>query len=140
MVEVAMTHRQLLEIDQLSAYVYLLSKSGDLSCTHCRIEEISDEDKHKSFSIHDIDPKQFTSLSSLNRIIFCRDVTDKVSKLTLGTRCDFKPIPKSFLVTDDCWRIDYVMEEDLDRRSETRYVVDKPASIKTGSLQITDSS
>ena len=134
LVEVAMTHRQLMEIDQLSAYVYLLSKSGDLSCTHCRIEDIPEEDKQKSFAIHDIDPKQFAALSSLNRIIYCRDVTDKISKLTLGTRCDFKPIPKPFLVTDACWRIDYVMEEDLDRRSETRYVVDKPASIKTGLL------
>lgn len=133
-VDVAMTHRQLMEIDQLSAYVYLLSKSGNLSCTHCRTEDISDEDKTKSFAIHDIDAKQFKSLASLNKIIFCRDVTDKISKLTLGTRCNFKAIPKSFLVSDDCWRIDYVMEEDLDRRSETRYVVDKPASIKTGLL------
>lgn len=134
MVEVAMTHRQLMEIDQLSAYVYLLSKSGDLSCTHCRIEDISQEDRTKSFAIHDIDPKQFSELASLNRVIFCRDVTSKISKLTLGSRCDFKPIPKQFLVSDECWRIDYVMEEDLDRRSETRYVVDKPASIKTGLL------
>lgn len=133
-VEVAMTHRQLMESGQLSAYIYLLSKSGKLSCTQCRLEDISQLDRDKAFSIHDINRKQFTELGELNRIVYCRDVSDKLDRLTLGEKCDFKAIPRSFLVSEDRWRIGYVMEEELDRRSETRYVVDKAASIKVGLL------
>ncbi|CAN0322126.1 unnamed protein product, partial [Chrysoparadoxa australica] len=58
--------------------------------------------------------------------------------LPLSAKCDFKPLSKTLRASGNNWRIDYVMEEHLDRRSETRYVIDKPASIKVGLLTSID--
>ena len=137
-VQITATHRQLLELKQLNALVYLLVKSGDFICTHCRLEGVNREDKQKAFAIHDIASKEFEQLAQISHVLYCKDVSAYLTNLTLSAKCDFKPLSKTLKASGSNWRIDYVMEEDLDRRSETRYVIDKPASIKVGLLSSLD--
>ncbi|OJF68234.1 PilZ domain-containing protein [Alteromonas sp. V450] len=133
-VQITATHRQLLALKQLNALVYLLAKGGDFICTHCRLDSVTREDKQKAFAIHDIASKEFEHLSQVSHVLYCKDVSSYLANLTLSAKCDFKPLSKVLRASGDNWRIDYVMEEDLDRRSETRYLMDKPASIKVGLL------
>ena len=133
-VTITATHRQLLKLDQFSAIVYLLIKGGDFTCTQCRFDGIAAEDKQKAFSIHDIPERDFEHLAQLSQVIYCRDVSQYLRNLTLTEKCNFKPLARSLCPSGDNWRIDYVMEDDLDRRSETRYIIDKPAIIKVGLL------
>ena len=133
-VQITATHRQLLALKQLNALVYLLAKSGDFICTHCRLDSVTREDKQKAFAIHDIASKEFEQLAQISHVLYCKDVSAYLTNLTLSAKCDFKPLSKTLKASGKNWRIDYVMEEDLDRRSETRYVIDKPASIRVGLL------
>ena len=133
--ELAVTHRQLLENNQLSAVIYLLVKAGEFVCMQCRGDVIDTDDKKKAFAIHDLISTEYPHLGELTHLLFCKDVTQYVDKLTLGEKCQFLPIPKHFLKDKDKWNISYVMEEELDRRSESRYVVEKEASIKLGLLK-----
>ena len=137
-VQITATHRQLLAQQQLNALVYLLAKSGDFICTHCRLDTVSREDKQKAFAIHDIANKEFEQLAQISHVLYCKDVSSYLTNLTLAAKCDFKPLSKSLKASGNNWHIDYVMEEDLDRRSETRYIIDKPASIKVGLLSSLD--
>lgn len=133
-IEIAATHRQLMEAGQLSAFVYLLNKSGEYSCMQCRSSVLSDEDKAKAFAIHDLSAGDYQNLASLTHVLFCKDITAQIKPLTLGEKCEFKPIQKRFLNNNDHWPMDYVMEEELDRRSESRYLIDKKATVKFGLL------
>jgi hypothetical protein len=135
---IAATHRQLLELGQLSAIIYLLVKNGDFICTHCRLDDISREDKQKAFAIHDSSSKEFEHLAAITHVLYCRDVSAYVSNLTLSEKCEFKPLSKTLQASGQQWHIDYVMEEALDRRSETRYVIDKTAQIKLSLLSSLD--
>ncbi|MEW9796959.1 PilZ domain-containing protein [Alteromonas sp. CYL-A6] len=133
-VNILTTHRQLVAEGQLAAYIYLLNKTASLSCLHCRLAEVSNDDKNKAYAIHDISPKVLPDVDTLSHVLFCREVRSQLSKLTLGEKSEFKPIPKHWVVSETGKSIGYVMEEALDRRSETRYLVDKPASVKLGLL------
>lgn len=133
-VPITATHRQLIALGQLSAIIYLLVKNGNFTCTQCRLDVISASDKEKAFAIHDIDSKNFEGLGAISHVVYCRDVSSYLTNLTLAGKCEFKPLSKTLRASGKNWRIDYVMEEDLDRRSETRYVLDKPATIKLGML------
>ncbi|WP_421134579.1 PilZ domain-containing protein [Alteromonas sp. A079] len=133
-VPITATHRQLIALGQLSAIIYLLVKNGNFTCTQCRLDVISAPDKEKAFAIHDIASKNFEALAAISHVVYCRDVSSYLTNLTLAGKCEFKPLSKSLRASGNNWRIDYVMEEDLDRRSETRYVLDKPATIKLGML------
>jgi hypothetical protein len=137
-IQITATHRQLLALGQLNALVYLLAKSEDFICTHCRLDEVSKQDKIKAFAIHDIASKDFEHLAQITHVLYCKDVTNYLSNLSLLTKCDFKPLSKTLKASGKNWQIDYVMEEDLDRRCETRYLMDKAASIKTGLLSSID--
>jgi hypothetical protein len=133
-VHVVATHRQLLKLAQLNALVYLLVKGGNFTCIHCRLDNISNEDKRRAFAIHDISANDFESLKDISHVMYCKDVTCYLSNLTLSSKCDFKPLSRSIRASGKAWHIDYVMEEALDRRSETRYLLDKPATVRTGLL------
>ena len=137
-VQITATHRQLLAMGQLNALVYLLAKSNDFICTHCRLDTISKEDRQKAFAIHDIASKEFEQLASISHVVYCKDVSNYLRNLTLAAKCEFKPLSKALRASGKNWRIDFVMEEDLDRRCENRYVMDKPASIKIGLLSSLD--
>ena len=137
-IQITATHRQLLALNQLNALVYLLAKNGDFICTHCRLDSVTREDKQKAFAIHDIASKEFEKLAQISHVLYCKDVSAYIANLTLSAKCDFTPLSKVLRASGNNWRIDYVMEEDLDRRSETRYVIDKPASIRVGLLNSLD--
>lgn len=134
-VTITATHRQLIALNQFGAILYLLIKGGNFTCTQCRFDSVAAEDKQKAFSIHDISSRDFEHLEQLSHVIYCRDVTMYLGNLTLTEKCEFKPIDRSLCAsTEEPWRIDYVMEDELDRRSEARYLIDKPAIIKVGLL------
>ncbi|GEA10916.1 PilZ domain-containing protein [Alteromonas sp. KUL49] len=137
-VSVTVTHRQLLEAGQLSAIVYLLARTGDFVCTQCRLDSITPEDKDKAFAIHDVSADDNENLNEISHVIYCREVTSHIENLTLLEKCDFKPLSKNFRTSSDKHHIDFVMEEALDRRAETRYVMDKAASVKLGLLSTVD--
>lgn len=137
-IAITATHRQLLAMGQLNAIVYLLVKNNDFICTQCRLDDITKEDKQKAFAIHDIASKDFEHLGAISHVMYCRDVTVYLNNLTLSEKCEFKPLAKSLRASGERWHIDYVMEEALDRRSETRYVIDKSAQIKLGLLNSLD--
>ncbi len=128
------SHRDLIASEQMSSLVYLMTKSGSMTCTHCRIDQISEEDKDNAFEIHDISKTNFPDLASTTSVVFCKDITGSLKELTIGEKCHFPAIPKSLIADKNKWSISYVMEEDLDRRTEHRYIIEKEASIKTGLL------
>ncbi|MCW8092401.1 PilZ domain-containing protein [Alteromonas sp. ASW11-130] len=133
-IDICATHRDLVASEQMSPLIYLMMKSGTLTCTHCRIDSIDEEDKNKAFEIHDLAKADFPELAVMTSVIFCRDITHSLKELTIGEKCQFPAIPKSLIADKNKWSISYVMEEDLDRRSEHRYVIERDASIKTGLL------
>jgi len=133
-VQIIATHRQLIELSQLNALVYLLVKNKRFTCIQCRLDHVSKKDKHKAFAIHDITANDFPALKNISHVMYCKDVTHYVSNLTLTSRCDVKPLSKTIKASGKKWHIDFVMEDALDRRSETRYLMDKPAVIRTGLL------
>lgn len=137
-VSITVTHRQLLAAGQLSAIVFLLAKNGDFICNQCRLDTITSQDKDKALAIHDVAVDENENLSQISHVIYCREITSHIENLTLLEKCDFKPLSRNFRTSSDKWHIGFVMEEALDRRSETRYVMDKAASVKLGLLSTLD--
>ncbi len=137
---VVVTHRQLSADDQLASLIYMLNKNKSLTCLHCRLEEISGDDRAKAFAIHDMASKAFPELDSISHVIYCRDISERLRDLTPGERCELTAIPRRYLADENRLNIGYVMEEELDRRSESRYLVDKEASIKMGLLSSLDAT
>ncbi|NMH61074.1 PilZ domain-containing protein [Alteromonas ponticola] len=133
-VEICATHRDLVESKQMSPLIYLMMKSGTLTCTHCRMDTINEGEKSKAFAIHDLSKTDFPDLAAMTSVMFCKDITPSLKDLTIGEKCQFPAIPKSLIADTGKWSISYVMEEDLDRRSEHRYIIEKDASVKTGFL------
>ncbi|MCW8108102.1 PilZ domain-containing protein [Alteromonas ponticola] len=133
-IEICATHRDLVASEQMSPLIYLMMKSGTLTCMHCRLAGVDEEDKSKAFEIHDLSKADFPDLAVMTSIVFCKDITPTLKELTIGEKCQFPAIPKALVADKNKWSISYVMEEDLDRRSEHRYVIEKEASIKTGFL------
>lgn len=128
------THRQLLEYNLFTPVMYLLSRDKNMQCFHCRLTELDDDNKKVAFAIHDISRSEYPDLDGLSHMLFYTDISERLGPLVLLDPCQLGPVHRNLLADTKRNKIDFVVEDGLDRRQEPRYDIDKPASLKLGLL------
>lgn len=133
-IHVAATHRQLANNGLLKQFIEKATQSNKFSVIQYRLESVAKTHKSVAFDIHDIIPSEYTELSEITHILFCKDVTSWIGNLKIAEPEPIKPFPK--VIIDDLgrWPIAAVMEDQSDRRAEPRYLMNAPAKIRTGLL------
>jgi hypothetical protein len=131
-ISVAITHRQLARTNLMKQFIERATQSDTFSVLQLRLQTVLPEHKHAAFDIHDIIANDFVELDSINHILFCKDVTTWIGNLKIAKPEAFKPFPKGIIDDKTRWPIKVMMEDQSDRRAQTRYTMDIPASIKTG--------
>jgi hypothetical protein len=129
---VAITHRQASNAGLMKQFIEQATQTDKFSVIQLRLQSIESGHKTVSFDIHDIIANEYPELACLSHILFCKDVTGWIGDLRVSMPEPTKPFPKSIIDDQSRWPISIVMEEQADRRAESRYVMDKPASIKMG--------
>ena len=139
-IDIAATHNELLAHGLLGQFVRMIMESGEYTVLHLRLKTVSDSERQTAFGTHDILQTDYPNLDSLTHIMYCRDVSPWVGELKEISPKPFKVFPKSFINGSDKWRVEKLMEDQLDRRAEPRYKMDKAAVIKVGLLKSYEAS
>lgn len=132
--QIEATHRQLLEYNLFTPIIYLLSREKDMQCFHCRLSAIDKENKKVAFATHDITRGEHSDLDTLSHILFYTDISERITPQALLEPCQLGPVHKDLLADTKRHKIDFVVEDGLDRRNEPRYNINKPAAVKMGLL------
>lgn len=127
---VAATHRELSARKLLKQFIAMIMESDDFSVLQCRLAQVGRHTKETAYAIHDMLQSDYPELSDISQILFCKNVTQWVGKLKVACPDAFKPFPKSIIDDQDNWPLNVVMAEELDRRSEPRFYMGKPATVK----------
>lgn len=131
-VYVAATLRQLESSGLIKQFIERATQSDKFRVIQYRLEAIQAEHKSVAFDIHDIIASEYSQLSDITHVLFCKDVTDWIGKLKITSPAPLKPFPKSIIDDLSRWPLTAVMEDQADRRTEARYLMNTPAKIKTG--------
>ena len=134
-IEIAATHNELIKHDLLGQFVTMIMESGEFTVLHLRLKRLSEKERETAFGTHDILQTDYPDLDNLTHIMYCRDVSQWVGQLKELSSKPFKVFPKSFINEGQRWHVDKLMEEKIDRRAETRYRLEKSATVKTGLLK-----
>ncbi|AXR08485.1 PilZ domain-containing protein [Salinimonas sediminis] len=133
-VNIVATHRQLLSSNLFIPVLYLLTKTGKFQCFHCRLAPAPEAAKRIAYATHDIASSQHGEFNSCAHLLFFTDISSRIGPLGLTEACQMGPVHQDLQADPDSWDIQVVMDDDLDRRQETRYEVDKPATVKVSLL------
>ncbi|RDV27305.1 PilZ domain-containing protein [Alteromonas aestuariivivens] len=131
----AASHRLLIEHGLFSTVLGPLSQAEDFRCLQCRIQSIDAADKEKALSIHGGSKSRDKALMSLSHVVFCKDLTESVRDLAVLQSAPVTSVVSQCLIDEEQWAINEIMEDDLDRRSEARYRLEKEAIIKVGLMK-----
>lgn len=134
-IHIQATHRQLQAANVFTPLLFLLVKDPDFRCYHCRLTPVDDMHKQVAFATHDISRHDHPDLSALSHLLFYTDITARIGALALTEPCQLGPVHKSLWADTQRRKINFVVEDGLDRRQEPRYVIDKPSSVRLGLLQ-----
>lgn len=137
---VAITHRQAARAGLLKQFIEQASLTNQIKVVQIRLQPIAEAHKAVAFDIHDIIANEYQEIKAVTHILFCKDVTEWIGDLKVLNPEPVKPFPKSIIDDNSRWHINVVMEEQADRRRETRYRMDKPATIKTGLFNQTEAT
>lgn len=128
------TLREIESLDLLSPLIHLLNKNESLQCIQCRLAPVHQDDKTKAFAIHDLIKQDYPQLDTYSHIIYCKNVTDSLMGLALTEKRMLPEIPETLVDDQQAYPLSIIMEDELDRRAEARYLLDKEGSVKTGLL------
>lgn len=131
-VNVAVTHRQLAKTGLMKQFIELATQSDKLHVVQFRLQRIDEEHKSVAFDIHDLLHSEYPDLETVTHVLFCKDVSGWVGNLKIDEPETFKPFPRAIIDDKSRWPIKVVMESQSDRRAESRYAMNTPATIKTG--------
>ena len=129
------THRQLLASNLFIPVLHLLSKSKGFQCYQCRWVKTSADIKNVAFAMHDIALNQHEELNRCSNLLFFTDISHQIDPLGLTEACQMGPVHQNLQADNHLWDIQVVMDDNLDRRQEARYEVEKNATIKLGLLR-----
>lgn len=132
--DIVSTHRQLLALNQFTPLYYVLSKADNFSCIQCRMAGVSKQNRQTAYAIHDINADEQQVLSHASHLIYYTDITHRLGAVSLTKPCQLGPVHKECLAESHCWPVQLIMDNDLERRQEDRYALNKPATVKTGLL------
>lgn len=130
-VHVAATHRQLANNGLIKQFIERATQTDKFRVIQFRLESVSPSHKSVAFDIHDIIATEYEDLTAISHILFCKDVTSWIGNLQISKPEPLKPFPKSIIDDLSRWPINVVMEDQADRRSEVRYLMNTPAKVKT---------
>ncbi|WP_088329681.1 PilZ domain-containing protein [Lacimicrobium sp. SS2-24] len=128
--DIAATHRELLRGKLLGQFVTKVMETGVFRVFHFRLKSVRSEERQTAFGTHDILASDYPELNQLTHILYCRDVSQWITQLAETKPVPFRPFPKSFINNQDKYHLDILMEQELDRRNEPRYMLNKEASVK----------
>ncbi len=134
-VRIAATIRELESAGIIAQVIHLLNANKSMYCAHCRLQAVGNMDKQKAFAIHDIVSNENEQLMQISQIMYYRNATESLSGLALSQRLPMPAIPEEFLQDTTKVKMSLLFDEQLNRRAETRYLLEKEGAIKTGLLK-----
>lgn len=140
LVHVAATHRQLANNGLIKQFIERATQSDKLSVIQYRLETVDNRHKTVAFDIHDMLVSDYAEVDVISHVLFCKDVTNWIGNLKIAQPEPLKPFPKAIIDDLSRWPIAIVMEDQSDRRAETRYLMNAPATIKTGFFKQVDAT
>lgn len=134
-IRIAASLSQLLNNGLLETFLFHARKTSSLkvmqvrakSVTHEVIAEIAHSTSSASSRLHSVDT-----------VFFVRDVTSQIIPALPDDIEQAKPLPKQFIDNDQKLDFKLYMEDMINRRSEPRYMLNKPALIIAGLLKRID--
>lgn len=128
------TLRELESADLLAPVIHLLNKNESLHCLQCRLSEVVRDDRQKAYAIHDLIQTDYEELDAISHILFCKNVSASLHGLAVTERRPMPAIPEELLEDTAQYPFSLVFDEDMNRRSEARYIIDKEGVVKSGLL------
>lgn len=130
--QVAATFRELAAIKMFNQFIEMIMATGNFTILQCRLAPVKQSDVNNALDIHDMVVTDYPELSALTHTLFCRNITKWIGKLAINEPQERKAFPKAIIDQGAEWNIKIIMEDDIDRRSEPRYLMNRSASIKQG--------
>ncbi len=134
-VPIAATVRELENAGIFAQVIHLLNSNGSLYCAQCRLQNVTVDDKQKAFAIHDIVASDYAQLSDITDVMYYRNATESLTGLALTERLPMPVIPEAFIEGSEKTPLVMLFDDDLNRRAEPRYLLEKEGAIKTGLLK-----
>lgn len=125
-INIAATLNELLLSGLLETFIAHSKRTGTLRVSQFRVKHIEDI-KNELDSLKQCNKADFTSISHM---YFVRDVTNEtIKRLPEDNAVQLRPLPKLFIDNGQPVETRLYMDVDVDRRTEPRYMIVKPATI-----------
>lgn len=126
MIDIVATITQLLSAGLLETFLYHARRTGNLTITQLRAKSL---DAHALSKIPTSAIENKGAIDSLAHVIFARDVTQNAAKLLPSVITEIKPLPRLFIDDSETLISKTLLHPQLDRRSEPRFMLQKPLKI-----------
>ncbi len=131
-IRIAASLSQLLNNGLLETFLFHARKTNSLKIMQVRAKPVSSSTRNEIADNLNITTNR---LSSIETVFFVRDITSQIIEALPDDIQHAKPLPKQFIDNDEKLVFKLYMEDMINRRTEPRYVLKKPASISLGLLQ-----
>ncbi|MDC8830535.1 hypothetical protein [Alteromonas gilva] len=132
MLPLCTTIRQLERLTMVGQFLQLGLQNDSLQIWQYRLNNIDNKARYTAAVLQDIPASMREHLSSLTKILAIRCVTDVLGGLTVHQLPPAQKLPRQFVDEQQHWPLHFVMDNDMDRRTEPRFRIEKHADVKVG--------
>ncbi|NVK56454.1 MAG: PilZ domain-containing protein [Alteromonadaceae bacterium] len=126
------TIRQLEQLSMVGQFIQLGLQNKSLQIWQYRLNKMDNKARQTAAVLQDIPDQIRDQLSSLTQILSIRCVTEVVGGLTVHKLPPPQKLPRQFVDEREHWPLHFVMDNDMDRRNEPRFRIEKHAEVKVG--------
>ncbi len=126
------TMRQLERVSMVGQFIQMGLQSKSLQIWQYRLNKIDNAARQTAAVLQDISDHMREQVSSLTQILSIRCVTEVVGSLSIHQLPSPQKLPRQFVDDREHWPLHFVMDNDMDRRNEPRFRIEKHAEVKVG--------
>lgn len=131
-IRIAASLSQLLNNGLLETFLFHARKTSSLKIMQVRSKSVNPETRNDiAYKLNATSNR----LTSIETVFFVRDITSQIIEALPDDIEHAKPLPKQFIDNDEKLIFKLYLEDMINRRTEPRYMLNKPASISLGLLK-----
>lgn len=135
LIDISATLTQLISSGLLETFLYHARRSGNLVVTQLRAKGL-DAHALSQLPASVIENKDY--VTSLSHVVFARDVTNIALKVLPSSDANIKPLSRQLIDGSEQIKSKIYMQPQLDRRSEPRFMLNKPVKVGLSLLKKID--
>ena len=137
-ITVSASIRELQASKILAPFIKMINQTQALSVLQLRLVPITDAPKDLAYEIHDMSKRDYPEIDDITYVLFCKDVSEQIGTLTVPEDTPNAKFPSVIIDKEESKSPQVLLESTLERRTQARYKIDKPAVIRTGLLSKVD--